>query len=308
MRHLLRLLIIAVPALLTLGVSPASAGLSTWTGLTGLNDASGASWVREYATGLLPTTIYAATEDDGVWRSTNDGVDVERLQRRPDTEPGAMHVRTVYTQRHRRCTRARPRACSSRSAAAPSSRWRRVRGRPEEPEEAQRAVQALYSVTGGPMLAGVASGGVYSAPTTAARPGSAARARATAWRASETVWSIGEFDPGRPVRGDRAAASIARSTPARPGRWPAMASPARPCACSPTRRRRTSTTRPATTASSARSTPASRGRTSTARSATRSAGQVRALQADDRRRRDAPLRRHRERRVRRHDRPRPVPR
>ncbi len=69
MRHLLRLLIIAVPAVLTLGVSSASAGLSAWTGLSGLNAASGASWVRDYATGTPPTTIYAATEDDGVWRS-----------------------------------------------------------------------------------------------------------------------------------------------------------------------------------------------------------------------------------------------
>ena len=52
----------------------AHAGLSSWTSLAGLTANDGANWVRVYATGTPPTTIYAGTDGDGVFKSTDDGL------------------------------------------------------------------------------------------------------------------------------------------------------------------------------------------------------------------------------------------
>ena len=64
----------------------------------------------------------------------------------------------------RRSTRAPPRASSSPRAAAASSRSRRVPEQdPKNPKKLNAAVQAVFTgiLPGSPMLAGVASGGVY---------------------------------------------------------------------------------------------------------------------------------------------------
>ena len=90
-------LLIATAALVALNTTPALAGPANWTGLIGLNDAQGPSWVREYATGTVPTTLYAATEGDGVWKSTNDGVSWTDFSGGLENHPGAKDVRTVYT-------------------------------------------------------------------------------------------------------------------------------------------------------------------------------------------------------------------
>ena len=66
-----RLIALAVPLLIAVSAAPAQAGFhNPWLGLGGLNAASGADWVREYAFATAqPSMLYAATEDDGVWRS-----------------------------------------------------------------------------------------------------------------------------------------------------------------------------------------------------------------------------------------------
>src|SRR5919107_4288690 len=98
--RLTRLLALAVPLLIATSAAPAQAGIhNPWIGLGGLNAANGANWVREYAFSLAqPTTLYAATEDDGVWRSTSVGLtgweDVSKDLKA--NYPGANHVRTVY--------------------------------------------------------------------------------------------------------------------------------------------------------------------------------------------------------------------
>src|SRR3954454_24429917 len=96
MRPPLRLLALIVPLVLAVSAAPASAGIGTWNALPGLNAAAGSSWVREYATGMPPTTIYAATEGGGVFRSLNDGLTWSSFSSGLNTVPGAMDVRTVF--------------------------------------------------------------------------------------------------------------------------------------------------------------------------------------------------------------------
>ena len=138
MRHLLRLLIIAVPAVLTLGVSPASAGLSTWTGLLGLNAASGAE--------LGPRLRDRAAADDDLRGDrgrrrlalAHRRRDVERLQRRAEHQRGrdaralGLHERDDRLREHHRGpVQVGRRRRLPAGGAGPG-------GRSEEPEEAQR--------------------------------------------------------------------------------------------------------------------------------------------------------------------------
>lgn len=56
-------------------VPPAQAGQSEWTSLNGLTAGSGAQHIRAFAyDNVPPTTVYAATDDQGVFRSLNAGV------------------------------------------------------------------------------------------------------------------------------------------------------------------------------------------------------------------------------------------
>src|SRR3954471_14989814 len=89
------LLVVAVPLVFALLAPSANAGLNSWSGLIGLNAGSGSSWVREYTTGTPPTTIYAATEGSGVYRSLTDGVNWEPMNSGLTGVPGALNVRTV---------------------------------------------------------------------------------------------------------------------------------------------------------------------------------------------------------------------
>ena len=92
------------------------------------------------------------------------------------------------------------------------------------------------------MLAGVASGGVYSSTDNGAtwQP----PAPGNGMSRSETVWSIGALVPG--VLFAATGSGVYRSLDnGSTGRWPATASPARSCASSPTRRPEHLSTRPA---------------------------------------------------------------
>jgi hypothetical protein len=66
----------ALLSLLCLGaLAPAAhANLNSWSSLSGLTASSKANWVRVYATGTPPTTMYAGTEGDGVYKSIDDGL------------------------------------------------------------------------------------------------------------------------------------------------------------------------------------------------------------------------------------------
>src|SRR3954451_24192041 len=97
MRHRSLVMLIAMLLLATTGAGTAWAGPLDWNGLPGLSAGNGANWVREYTTGLPPTTMYAATEGDGVYRSTNNGITWSKFSSGLEKVPGAMNVRTVYT-------------------------------------------------------------------------------------------------------------------------------------------------------------------------------------------------------------------
>ena len=76
MRGLLRLILAALVLSCTFAQSAPAvipAPPSSWYKLPGLNAASGAQWVRAYAYGTPPTTVYAGLEGGGVFRSTNGG-------------------------------------------------------------------------------------------------------------------------------------------------------------------------------------------------------------------------------------------
>jgi hypothetical protein len=185
----LRLLLLAVPLLVTLGAAPAQA---QWVGLKDLHD-PGASWVREYTT-APPLTIYASTEDDGVWRSLDNGVNWASFNSGLDTVPGAMHVRTVYTSG----TTAYAGTTAGLFKSVAGGSWNPVaQGAevdPKQPKKLNKPVQTLYSPLIGKLLAGVASGGVYSSGDDGAtwQP----PAPGNGMSSSETVWSIGTLVPG----------------------------------------------------------------------------------------------------------------
>ncbi len=188
-------LLIAAAVLLaaTLVTAPAQANLNTWGGLTGLNAASGANWVREYATGLPPTTIYAATEGDGVWKSVNDGLTWTNFSSGLECACGAMNVRTVYT--------SGTTVYAGTTAGLfmnPGTGWTPVAQGPEDdpahPKNLNQAVQAVLSPIAGQMLAGVASGGVYKSSDSGKtwQPPAPGNGMAS----SETVWSFAQLIPG----------------------------------------------------------------------------------------------------------------
>src|SRR5690348_6440762 len=95
MRHRPLLTTLAVSTLLTFAAAPAAD--ANWLGLPGLNGSNGASFVREYATGTPPSTMYAATEAGGVMRSVNNGVTWSPYNTGLENIPGAKDVRSVFT-------------------------------------------------------------------------------------------------------------------------------------------------------------------------------------------------------------------
>src|ERR1700754_713309 len=190
------LLVVAVPALFALFAPSAQAGLSTWSGLIGLNAGSGSSWVREYVTGTPPTTIYAHTEGSGVYRSVTDGVSWDPMNSGLTTVPGAMNVRTILASSTGTTVYAGTTAGLFKSVGGGA--WQPVAQGPEDdpknPKKLNAAVQAVYSPLVGPLLAGVASGGVYRSYDDGATwiPPSPDQGM---WR-SETVWRLTSFVPG----------------------------------------------------------------------------------------------------------------
>jgi hypothetical protein len=190
--RLTRLLALAVPLLIAISAAPAQAGIGTWNSLPGLNDATGPSWVREYATGVPPTTIYAATEGDGVYRSLNDGLTWSSFSSGLDA--AAMNVRTVFSDG----TTMYAGTTSGLFKSIAGGSWQPVAQGPEDdpknPKKLNVPVQTVLTGLGGQMLAGVASGGVYKSSDGGAtwKPPAPDNGMAR----SETVWSMGTLIPG----------------------------------------------------------------------------------------------------------------
>ena len=182
---------VAAAAALLAAAPAAEAGFSTWTPLSGLDAASGASWVREYEF-APPTTVYAGTEGNGVYRSDTAG-----LSWRPFNDglleiPGARDIRDVYADGPRvYAGTGAGLFVSTGGAFTPLAQ--QPEPDPRHPIRLHRAVQRLFRV-GGTLLAGTMSGGVYRSGDDGAtwvRP-----APGNGMPTSTTVWDLDSLIPG----------------------------------------------------------------------------------------------------------------
>jgi hypothetical protein len=172
-------------------VPAAQADLSKWSSLSGLTASSGGSWVRVFQTGTPPTTIYAGTEGNGVFKSTDDGLTWSAFK----TGMGNASIRTMYTSGGNIFAGTDDGLFSAPDTTSSGGSWTKVaqgaETDPQHPTKLNQAVQAVISLTGGPMLAGTVSEGVFHSTDSgqtwqppAANDGMAA---------GTTVWSFASF-------------------------------------------------------------------------------------------------------------------
>lgn len=195
LRHAHRL---ALSLLVLLGgatflAAPAHAVTPPWVSLPGLS-APVPDHVREYTTGQIPTTVYAATEGDGVFRSTTGGVSWSAFNAGLEGIPGAKDVRAIYADGSRMLAGTSAGLFASTGGGA----WQPVAQGPEDdpknPKKLNNAVQAILGVTGGPLLVGGFSSGVWRSNDGGntwipPQPGNGIPP-------STTVWSLTSFVPG----------------------------------------------------------------------------------------------------------------
>ncbi len=189
-RRLARLtpVLVAVLCGLLLAAPAAQAGLSTWSSLIGLS-APIPSWVRVYTTGTPPTTIYAGSEGDGVFRSLNSGLNWTAFGTLPSN---ARDIRTIYLANGKVYAGT---GAGLFSTPTSGGAWTPVAQGPEDdPGHATKlneSPQAIISLPGGTMLAGVVSGGVFRSADSGATwtPPTPANGMPD----STTVWGLANF-------------------------------------------------------------------------------------------------------------------
>ncbi len=161
------LLALLTAAALAVAATPAQAGLSTWTPLIGLSDNGGPSisnpsWVRTFATGTPPTTIYAGTEGAGVWKSVNDGLTWSQYSSGLNSD--SLDVYQLFTGGGNIFAATSGDLWSAPDSISPGGSWSPIaqgaETDPQNPTKLNNPVQAVISVTGA-MLAGTVSEGVY---------------------------------------------------------------------------------------------------------------------------------------------------
>jgi hypothetical protein len=129
---------------------------SQWYKLPGLNAASGAQWVRAFAHSTPPNVIYAGLEGGGVFRSQDGGVSWSPFNG-GFANPLTTNVRALLASSTGTTVYA---GTDTGVWKSDGGNWEPV-GQGPGPDKLNGSVQALFSVPGGPMLAGVASGGVW---------------------------------------------------------------------------------------------------------------------------------------------------
>src|SRR5829696_1173150 len=166
----LRRLVAILVVVLAGGLAPSAradipAPPSQWYGLPGLNDASGAQWVRSIAYSTPPNVVYAGLEGGGVFKSTNGGATWSAFNS-GFPNPLTTNVRALLTSSTGTTVYAGTDAGIYKSTGGA---WQPLaqgaEADPANPKKLNESVQSLLSLTGSSvMLAGVFSGGVYKSP------------------------------------------------------------------------------------------------------------------------------------------------
>ena len=137
---------------------------SQWYGLPGLNEASGAQWVRAIAHGTPPNVVYAGLEGGGVFRSTTGGATWSAFNS-GFPNPLTTNVRALLTSGTGTTVYA---GTDDGIYKSTGGAWQPLaqgaEADPGNPKKLNQSVQSLVSLPGNVMLAGVFSGGVYKSP------------------------------------------------------------------------------------------------------------------------------------------------
>jgi hypothetical protein len=174
--------LLTLPALLA--PAAASAFQGNWNPLVGLNSASGGGWVRALERdAVAPTTVYAATEGGGAFRSTNGGGSWSALSAGLAGHP-ARTVRAILALPGRVLA-----GTEQGVFVLNGSTWTGL-GQGDGAGKLNASVQTLLSVNG-TLLAGTFAGGVFRSSDdgqTWLPPGPG-----SGMPAGETVWSLRAF-------------------------------------------------------------------------------------------------------------------
>src|SRR3954471_7097695 len=153
--------LVLAAALALIACSTAQAGLSTWSSLPGLDAASNANWVRVYANEGPPkiNVLYAGTEGDGVYKSTNAGLTWAPFSGGLD-EQAARNIRTIFTGDGKVWVGTEAGLFAS-SGGAFSPVAQGPEDDPQHPTKLNHSVQAVLTGPFGSVLAGTFGDGVY---------------------------------------------------------------------------------------------------------------------------------------------------
>ena len=186
---------------------------SQWYGLPGLNEASGAQWVRAIAHGTPPNVVYAGLEGGGVFRSTTGGATWSAFNS-GFPNPLTTNVRALLTSSTGTTVYA---GTDDGIYKSTGGAWQPLaqgaEADPGNPKKLNQSVQSLVSLPGNVMLAGVFSGGVYKSPD-GGSTWQLAELRGRNVRQAWAQWSIPwQAPPGQHVLKARATDSAGNTQP-----------------------------------------------------------------------------------------------